>query len=143
VLLAAAVGGCSGKAVIDDSSSGDATSTPTTTSTATTTTTSGNSCDDLETALLAWLAAAQACDPMINALQCTGDTVVYDTCGCAVVAADPQESEAAEARDAYDEWVDAGCGPHLCADCPPPPTQPWFCDPDLMSCAAGAGTPAP
>jgi len=133
-------GACGGKAVVDpmDTGTGGSSSTSSSTSTSTTTSTGTGGtvdpCQVLEEQLGVALRLAQACNPMINAIQCSGDTVVYDTCGCEVVANDHAVSEAEDARAAYDAWVAAGCGPHLCASCPPGPDTPWYCDVDAEAC---------
>lgn len=142
---------CGGKAVIDpEAQTGaggtGAASTTSSTSSSTTTTSSGtggvagsggtttNFCDLLQEELENAIWSAQWCDPLINALQCTGDTVILDTCGCPVVANDTTPHAAEEALIAYDGWVAEGCGPFLCSTCPPPPSSPWYCDGDVMMC---------
>lgn len=137
---------CGGKAVVDPETrtstggSGAATTTSSTSSSGTTTSsgTAGAggsaSCELLQDLLEEAIATAQWCDPLINELQCTGQTVIMDPCGCEVVANDATSDAAAGALAAYDEWVALGCGPFDCMTCPPPPSTPWYCDGDLMRC---------
>ncbi len=91
-------------------------------------------CDLLQEELENSIWSAQLCDPLINALQCTGQTVITDVCGCELVANDLSPESAEEAQINYDYWVAEGCGPFLCADCPPPPSAPWYCDPNSKMC---------
>lgn len=91
-------------------------------------------CDALLADFQAKLDAAQACNPLINAIQCSGTVVAFDTCGCEVVANDQASTAASYAIGAYESWADAGCGPYDCALCPPPPSSPWFCDPATSKC---------
>jgi len=70
----------------------------------------------------------------MNMLQCTGDTVAYDSCGCTIVVADQHQAEAAAAVEAYQAWVQAGCGPVPCYTCPPAPPAPWYCDSATSMC---------
>jgi hypothetical protein len=94
----------------------------------------GSSCNDAADDVTAAVLKAQACDPLINALQCSGMTVVIDTCGCVAVANDLSQDAAEFALAAYDAWVGAGCSPYRCDSCPPPPDSPWYCDPDAGKC---------
>ncbi|MEP7119531.1 MAG: hypothetical protein ABJE95_01425 [Byssovorax sp.] len=95
---------------------------------------SGGACAGLQADVTATLAAAQACNPAINAPQCSGTNVVADLCGCPVVANDSAFSAAQLANMAFTTWVNAGCGPFECFACPPPPSSPWFCDPTASIC---------
>jgi hypothetical protein len=139
----AIIAACSGKAVVDppsstSSGSGGATSTSsgttstTSSGTTTSTTSSGTggtapTCSSLEADLEdAWI-AARRCNPSIDVDQCVGE-MVYDTCGCEWVSNAMFPELAAFAVEAYDVWVDHGCGPYDCAWCPPP--MPAICEPD-------------
>lgn len=140
-------GACGGKAVVDPEiqtgtgGSGAATTTSSTSSSSTTSSSSGTagaggsaSCEVLQDLLEEAIAVAQWCDPLINAAQCTGHTIIMDPCGCEVVANDTISDAAGQALAAYDAWVAQGCGPVDCMTCPPPPSSPWYCDGDLMRC---------
>jgi len=141
---AAVLVACGGTAVIDGSDetgAGGAPTTATSTTTTVTTTTSStatntatNVCDGLELGLVYRIDAAQSCNPYINTIQCSGAIVIYDRCGCEAVANDGLVDEAELAIDAYDDWVNAGCGPLDCDSCPPPASSPWYCDPFEERC---------
>jgi hypothetical protein len=125
-LLAAA---CGGKVAVDQHGAGG-------TSTATTTGAGGGGCESLGAALAAAVGAAQACSPVVGAVQCSGKTVVHDACGCPIVANDMQPDAAAAAEDAFAAWVASGCGPIECFACPPSPdSTPWDCPPGTMKCS--------
>ena len=142
------VAACGGKAVMDGESptsqggSGGTTSTTsssTSTSSSTITTGSGGwggagGCDALQQSFEQKLAAAQQCNPAMNAVQCSGNTVAHDSCGCEVAANDYHATQAQAAELAFDAWVSGGCGPLECYACPPPPTSPWYCDPTASQC---------
>ena len=85
-------------------------------------------CQGLESDFLAKLESAQACKPEFNGTQCSGTVTAVDLCGCPVVASDMSAAAATVAVTAYDAWVKGGCGPIECLTCPPPPTDPWYCD---------------
>ena len=91
-------------------------------------------CDLLLEELENTIWTAQSCDPLINAIQCSGQTVITDLCGCEVVANDMSPEAAEEAQINYEYWVAEGCGPSDCTACPPPPSAPWYCDPNSMMC---------
>ncbi len=91
-------------------------------------------CAGLQADVTATLAAAQACNPGIDALQCTGVNVVSDLCGCPVDANDSAITAAQLATMAFNTWVNASCGPFACSLCPPPPSAQWFCDPTEAIC---------
>lgn len=128
-------GACGGTAVVDTPGSGGAggkggAGATTTTASSSTSASgvaggggSGGAAADPCPALLASfeqaLAAARACDPFINMIQCTGDAVVLDQCGCKLVANEHKPEAVAAALAAFDAWVNAGCGPYDCMDCPP------------------------
>lgn len=142
------VGACSGKAIVDGQGStgaGGSTTTATTTistsaTTTATTTPAGiggsvDPCTALGEALIDALAVAQYCNPALSVPQCSGQNVVFDQCGCEVAANDGLPDEGQLALEAYDAWVDAGCGPWDCTMCPlPPSTGGWFCHPDHQQC---------
>jgi len=143
--VGAIVGACGGKAVVDGSvseggaggSTGSTTSHSTTTSSSLTGTGAGGSggpCASLGEELRMLVEEAQRCDAMINALQCTGNTVVYDACGCTLVANDYASDIAASAVAVYQQWTGLGCGPYDCEHCPPDPDTPWYCDPTESKC---------
>ena len=98
---------------------------------------SGDVCTGLTQALKDGIAAAQACTPGIDIIQCSGATTVLDECGCLVVANDLNGTEATLARMTYDGWVETGCGPYDCESCPPPPDSAWYCDPANSACTPG------
>jgi hypothetical protein len=135
---------CGGKVVVDGegtSGEGGAGGDPTTVTTATTSTQfvavgvgGAGGCDGLQADAIATLAAAQACNPALNALQCSGTNTTVDLCGCPVVANDSAFSAAQLATMAFTTWVNAGCGPFECFACPPPPDNPWYCDPTESIC---------
>jgi hypothetical protein len=135
---------CGGKAVVDGSSTeggsggtAGSTSHSTTSSSGSTSTGAGGSgglCASLEEELGMLVEEAQRCDALINALQCTGNTVVYDACGCALVANDYASDIAASSVVVYEHWTGLGCGPHDCEHCPPSPSSPWYCDPTTDAC---------
>ncbi len=99
------------------------------------TTTGGNSkCSGLQKDVEATVATAQACNPALSSLQCSGALAVRDTCGCVVVANEKTPEAAQLANMAFETWIGAGCGPFPCESCPPGPDSPWFCDPNLKTC---------
>lgn len=92
-------------------------------------------CDLLEKNLAQKLLEAQACDPTINAIQCSDKAIVKDGCGCDEAGNELNPAAVAASNDAYDTWVGFGCGPYECALCPPPPqSSPWYCDPTQKKC---------
>jgi hypothetical protein len=133
---------CGGEAVVDDvaaggSGTGAGTGTGTGAGTGTGTGTgsgTGPTCDTLEQDLAFWMAAAMACDPYINTIQCDGSMLIFDTCGCPVVANELNEDAAKAAIAAYEAWAGAGCGPYDCFACPPGPETPWYCDASFEAC---------
>ena len=100
----------------------------------TTTTTPSGPCEAVTEAVQDAIDAVQSCSPYVNTIQCSGDTVVLDTCGCEVVANDQYSTVAPDVLAAYHAWVDTGCGPLDCDSCPPPPESPWYCDPTAERC---------
>jgi hypothetical protein len=149
------VSACGGTAVIDGDDGGTTTGTGTGTATGTssgtgtgtgtstgtgagtatgTATGTGDVCLDGAAAVTDAVLAAQACDPLINAVQCSGMTVVIDTCGCPVVANDLDQDAAEKALDSFNQWVETPCSTYDCESCPPPPDSPWYCDPGQMQC---------
>ena len=144
-LILLCVGACGGKAVVDSTTSSGSggeggthpsttSSTPTGSTTSSTptgsTTSTSDPCDALQADLEAKLQQALACNPMLSVEQCTGELVVYDTCGCVLAANALAPNLAQAANLAYQAWVAAGCGPWDCAWCPPEPPSPWFCSAD-------------
>jgi len=93
----------------------------------------GASCDGLLGDLQSKLDAAQACNPALEVVQCTGSKTVIDTCGCVAVA-NASPDYLAQAANSYAAWVSAGCGPFLCDHCPPPPQAKWFCSSATSKC---------
>ncbi|MFT3773067.1 MAG: hypothetical protein QM820_47405 [Minicystis sp.] len=94
-----------------------------------------NDCDVLGADFQSKLAAAQSCDPLINAIQCSGTATLHDGCGCEVAGNELAPEKVSLAVDAFEAWVNAGCGPFECALCPPPPSSvSWFCDPGSSQC---------
>ncbi len=140
VLAGAALGwSCGGKAVFDGVAPGSGGGGGATTSSSTTSTGSGgqgasSTCEALGQDLSEAIDAAQACDPTIYLAQCTGTAVVLDSCACSIVANENYPELVQAALTAYDAWASAGCGPIPCATCPPPPTTPWYCDPNAWRC---------
>lgn len=90
----------------------------------------GGSCEALGAELQTRLAAALACNPTLSVEQCTGEAVVYDTCGCSLAANALYPELTDAALWAYQVWVDAGCGPWDCYWCPPGPPAPFYCEGD-------------
>ena len=131
---------CGGKAVVDPpihgqaGSGGQGATTTTTGSTGLGGEGAGSGCDGLMQDLTDAINAAQACDPTIYLAQCMGTAVVKDSCACDLVANENYPELVQAATDAYSAWVAAGCGPIPCYSCPPPPTSPWFCDPNSSRC---------
>jgi len=91
-------------------------------------------CDGLQADLVAKVAAAQACNPVLSVPQCNGGVTALDLCGCLIVANDSSAMEAKIAMLAFNAWVNAGCGPYDCESCPPGPGSPWYCDPTESVC---------
>jgi hypothetical protein len=137
---AALVWSCGGKAVVDPpihgqaGSGGQGATTTTTGSTGLGGEGAGTGCEALMQDLTNAISAAQACDPASPVYECTGMAVVKDTCACDLVANQTVPTLVQAANDAYDAWVAAGCGPIPCYACPPPPSSPWYCDPNSLSC---------
>jgi hypothetical protein len=132
---------CGGKVVVDGGAvpgegGGGASSATTVGSSVAVTVGAGGAggCAGLQADAIATLAAAQACNPALDASQCSGTVTSVDLCGCPVVANDAASSAAQLANMAFSTWVNAGCGPIECFACPPPPSSPWFCDPTTLLC---------
>jgi hypothetical protein len=139
-LLAIAASGCGGIAVIDGGDGGrggagttsatggggatvtstvavSSSNASTVTSTVSSTSSGGPECAAMLQALRDAVVAASAC----NACQvwpdlCQGGPLITDECGCKVVASTILDAEEQVARDAYNVWVAAGCGPLDCAE---------------------------
>jgi hypothetical protein len=61
------------------------------------------------------IAAAAACSPQLQVVQCSGASIVNDQCGCPnIVLNDTQPAKVTAAKNAYAAWTKAGCGPHAC-----------------------------
>jgi hypothetical protein len=130
-------GSASGGGTGGDTATTSASSVSTTSATAATTSTSTGGaadCNALQEDVVSKVAAAQACDPAISSLQCSGAVTALDLCGCTVAANEKTPEAAKLAVSAFDSWVKAGCGPISCLLCPPPPPDPWFCDPMSLVC---------
>jgi hypothetical protein len=83
-------------------------------------TTTGDACDALLEAYVKAVDAATECSPFEPVVQCDGSIVLLDTCACPSIVANEHASDLATvARDAYDAWVAAGCGPIPCEQCIP------------------------
>lgn len=66
------------------------------------------------------IAAAQACDPDLDKVQCDGSAVSPDACGCFTILLNEESaSKVGAASDAYAAWEAAGCGPVDCTQCEP------------------------
>jgi len=92
-------------------------------------------CDELGQSLTQSLAAAQACEPAINSLQCSGTAVAFDMCSCPVAINEKQLALGQLAREAFQAWAGAGCGPVPCFECPDDPTEAgWRCDVSTKQC---------
>lgn len=141
---------CGGKVVVDQGTtpgSGGSTTSTTTTGLGALTGTGGDGggsvgggggaggCDGLYAAFDAQLSEAQACNPALSTIQCSGKVTTVDACGCEVAANDMSFGAAQNASSAFMSWVAAGCGPYECFGCPPPPgSSTWFCDPNTSQC---------
>ena len=136
----ALVAACGGKVVVDaDGAAGGALPiTSTGVGAAPGTTTGGGGaggCDALGAILQSAINEAQACNPLLNVVQCSGKVVLRDGCNCEIAANELNLQAAEAAMAAFKTWVAAGCGPVPCAVCPPPPSsEPWFCDPQTNRC---------
>lgn len=76
---------------------------------------SGGDCTALTADLEAKTAAAQACSPMLQQIQCNGTVMMSDECGCPrLVLNETQPALVSSAETAYTSWTGAGCGPHAC-----------------------------
>ena len=91
-------------------------------------------CYPLQAEVKAKLEAAQACNPVLAVVQCSGAVVAKDLCGCTVVANDTTPMKGQAALEAFDAWISAGCGPFLCEFCPPGPDTAWYCDGATSTC---------
>lgn len=117
---------CGGSVVVDGSGAGGSGGgTSSSTSTSTTTSTTTTSCDALLADLSAKVAAAQACDPLINSVQCDGSAVVLDACSCQLLANETNPTAVAAAQAAYQ--AASACFPTC--DGPCVGIGPGFCQP--------------
>lgn len=113
---AVACSGCGAKVVLEDDGGGGSAGDGGGGSTAT----SGSSCDALYAAFQESITDAIACDPSLNSVQCTGEIILLDTCGCPTIVANERTPELAEqVKAAYTAWTDASCGPIPCSECVP------------------------
>src|SRR5690606_15273953 len=74
----------------------------------------GGECASLLAQMQATLDAAVTCSPQLPVVQCSGSATSYDACGCEVVLNETQSDKVKAAKDAYQAWADAGCGPYAC-----------------------------
>ncbi len=96
-------------------------------------TSSGSPCGALTAAFEDAISAARACDPFLNVASCTGSAVILDSCGCPAIVANELYPERVEAaKNAYDAWVGAGCGPFPCETCVP--ANAGICDSVTSQC---------
>jgi hypothetical protein len=125
-MLVATLAGCGGKVVFTEGEGGSggeggaggATTTVGTSSATNASASTGDNCFALGEALDEAVAAAIACDPQVNTLECSGKELLFDRCGCqGTVANDSTPQLAQAARDAFDAWVAGGCGPFECGAC--------------------------
>ena len=96
---------------------------------------SAGSCDARLVTLAQKIAAAETCNPLINAVQCSGTASVTDGCGCQVIANETNPSAVAAAQAAYEAASAASCIAPCAAPCPY--FGPGFCDPATGKCVAG------
>ena len=97
-------------------------------------TAAGGDCAALEQQMLAAYDEAIACDPLINAIQCSGMNLAKGYCDCAVVANDLTPELAAESLALGDAWADSGCEYNFCEGGCYPADAPWFCNPATNRC---------
>src|SRR5262245_11714409 len=133
VLAAAAValallGACGGKVYLDPpgvggEGGGGAPRTSSSTSVRSSSGSAGGG-DAMIEAHTAKVEAAQACNPTVSSIQCSGATIVLDACGCQVLANDKTPEAAKAANASYDALDQAGCslGCEICD-----PIGPGFC----------------
>jgi hypothetical protein len=117
--LALVVAACGGKVVVDQPGSGGGGTTD---------------CATLQTQLGAAVAAAMACSPFVNSIQCDGSAIVYDACGCPFVANETNSAAVSAAAAAYAAWTSGSCGPLACDACVGLGTG-GYCDPSTSACA--------
>lgn len=101
--LALLAAGCGGKVVVDQPGSGGGSGT--------------TDCATLQTELAAAVAAAMACNPAVDQIQCDGTATVSDACGCPFVANEKNPAAVTAALDAYAAWTSGSCGPLACDAC--------------------------
>lgn len=119
---------CGGSVVVDGTGSGGGGGgTTTSTSTSTSTSTTVTSCEGLLADLAAKIVTAQACDPLINTVQCDGSAIVLDACSCQILANEKNPAAVAAASAAYQAAAScfapcdapcAGAGPGFCQPVP-------------------------
>jgi hypothetical protein len=74
----------------------------------------GAECDVLNAERQEALNDAVSCNPEIDVPQCTGARTVPDQCGCPTLVNDYDDEAVSAAQEAYNVWVEAGCGPYPC-----------------------------
>jgi hypothetical protein len=112
-----------GSKVIFDSSSGGASSAGVTSTTSATNATNATStvassasgnideCEKLGLPLKYALAAATACDPQLQVVQCSGSEILDNDCGCpSYVLNEAQPAKVMAVKNLYDAYMKAGCG---------------------------------
>lgn len=123
VSTVALLGGCGGDVLVDPGGAGGAGGA------------GGGSCDARIATLSQKIAVAETCNPLINAVQCSGTASVTDGCGCQVIANETNPTAVAAAQAAHDAASAASCIAPCAAPCPY--FGPGFCDPATGKCVAG------
>jgi hypothetical protein len=114
-------GACGGKVIFEGQSSGAGGGGTGGSSSA------GGSCDALLTSFAQALAAAEACDPKINATQCDGTAMVFDACGCPSLVNELNPAKVSAATTARQAAAAQGCFTPCGAPCQP--FAGGFCEP--------------
>ena len=130
-----AVVGCGGKVTFEGDGSGGGSTSSSATSTHASSVSTGtgpHDCGSLEKVFQGFFDQAVACSTCVDANPCFGGLEIHDACGCPAGTAN--QAFAKEANQAYDAWVAAGCGPHLCQIPCFNPGQTWTCAPSGMQC---------
>lgn len=77
----------------------------------------GSSCASLNVARAQSLDTARSCNPEVDSA-CAKVVTVPNQCGCATLVNSAQPAAIQAAQQAYDAWIQAGCGPYACgANC--------------------------
>jgi hypothetical protein len=133
VLISAAaalalLGACGGKVYLDPPGAGGEGGGGAPSANASSSSSSGTAggCDAMIEAHAAKVEAAQACNPAVSSIQCSGATIVLDACGCQVLANDKTPEAAKAANASYEALDQAGCSLE-CEICDP--IGPGFCAP--------------